>query len=326
MGDVRVEVHSVGKGNIRIFRPTRELTGAGLLWMHGGGFIIGSAAQDGRFCSWMAGEMDLVVVSVDYRLAPEDPYPAAIDDCFTAWEWVQENAPNLGIDPGRIALAGQSAGGGLAACLAHRIHDSCGRQPAAQLLIYVPLLTLVVGFIVSSIGMYYVNRWGRSPRPDELLDRSLKGFGREYKLYHYALPAPHVLLAPNGPIVLIAKFEGGEFTVEGDRWRQRFSPMRVLGFMGREGLGNPTKDADYLVEKMRRFLEENNPELQEVPVSAVVVFTAEKVVLNVGETRVPTLRAAKLKGYLRSQASRPLPQETRQRLEALFDAAAGITN
>jgi hypothetical protein len=201
-----------------------------------------------------------------------------------------------------------------------------GRGVSAQLQIYVPLLTLLVGFIVSSIGMYYVNRWGRSPRPDEILDRSLKGLGREYKLYHFALPAPHVLLAPNGPIVLIAKFEGGEFTVEDDRWRQRFSAMRVLGFMGREGLGNPTKDADYLVERMRRFLEEHAPELPEVPVSAVIVFTAEKVVLNVGETRIPTLRAAKLKGYLRSQATKPLSQETRQLLEALFDAAAGVTD
>ena len=201
-----------------------------------------------------------------------------------------------------------------------------GRGVSAQLLLYVPLGTLLVGFIVSSIGMYYVNRWGRSPRPDEVLDKSLKGLGREYKLYHYALPAPHVLLTPSGPMVLVARFEGGEYTVEDDRWRQRFSLVRVLGFMGREGLGNPSKDADYLVERMRRYLEENEPELGEVPVSAVIVFTAEKVVLNVGETRIPTLRAAKLKGYLRSQADKALPHETQQRLEALFDAAAGVTS
>jgi hypothetical protein len=200
-----------------------------------------------------------------------------------------------------------------------------GRDVSAQLLIYVPLLTLLVGFIVSSIGMYYVNRWGRSPRPDEVLDKSLKGLSREYKLYHYVLPVPHVLLTPSGPIVLVVKFEGGEFTVEDDKWRQRFSAMRVLGFMGREGLGNPSKDADYRVERMRRFLEENEPGLQEVPVNAVIVFTADKVVLNVGKTSIPTLRAAKLKGYLRSQTDKPLPQETQGRLEALFDAAAGVT-
>ncbi len=197
---------------------------------------------------------------------------------------------------------------------------------SVQLLTYVQLVSLLVGFIISSIGMYFVNRWGRSPRPDEILDKSLKGLSRDYRLYHYALPAPHVLLTPNGPMVLVARFEPGVYTVDDDRWRQRFSLMRVIGFMGREGLGNPSKDADYMVERVRRYLDKNAPELQEVPVSAAVVFTAEKVVLNVGETSVPTLRATKLKGYLRSQASKPLPQETRERLQALFDAAAGITD
>ena len=71
-----------------------------------------------------------------------------------------------------------------------------------QLLLYVPLATLVVGFILSNIGMYFTNRWGRSPRPDEVLDKSLKGMNRAYRLYHFVLPAPHVLLTPSGPVVL----------------------------------------------------------------------------------------------------------------------------
>lgn len=201
-----------------------------------------------------------------------------------------------------------------------------GRNVASQLLIYVPLLTLLVGFLISSIGMYYVNRWGRSPRPDEVLDRSLKGLGREYKLYHFALPAPHVLLTPGGPLVLVIKFEAGEFTVDEDKWRQRFSAMRILGFMGREGLGNPTKDAGYFVDRMRQFLEKNLPDVEDVPVSAAIVFTADKVVLNVGETSIPPLRASKLKGYLRSQATKALPQDTWERLESLFDATAGVSD
>lgn len=200
-----------------------------------------------------------------------------------------------------------------------------GRGLSAQLLIYVPLATLLVGFLVSSVGMSYFNRWGRSPRPDEALDRSLKGLGREYKLYHYALPAPHVLLTPNGPMVLVLKFEPGEFTVEGDKWRQRLSASRVLGFMGRENLGNPTKDADYLADRMRQYLAKRAPDLEDVSVSAAIVFTADNVVLNVGETPIATLRATKLKGYLRSQATKPLPQETLERLESLFDTAAGLT-
>jgi acetyl esterase/lipase len=136
---VRLGVQTIGQGGIRVYQPASGFSGAGVMWLHGGGFVVGSAVQDERFCSRLAQDLGLVVVSVDYRLAPEDPFPAALDDCFSAWEWIQENAPDLGIDPDRIALAGQSAGGGLAACLAQRILDNGGRQPAAQLLIY-PML------------------------------------------------------------------------------------------------------------------------------------------------------------------------------------------
>jgi hypothetical protein len=124
--------------------------------------------------------------------------------------------------------------------------------------------------------------------------------------------------------VLTVKFEGGKYSVEGDKWHQGFSILRVLSFMGREGLGNPTKDAEYQVERMRGFLAKHVPELEDISVSAIIVFLAENVVLEVGETAVPVLRAAKLKGYLRSQADKPLPQQVRRQLVEVFDAAAGI--
>jgi hypothetical protein len=195
-----------------------------------------------------------------------------------------------------------------------------------QLLLYVPLLTLLLGFILSNIGVYFSNRWGRTPRPDEILDKSLKGLNREHKLYHFSLPAPHVLLTPGGPVVLVIKYEGGKYSVKDGKWRQGFSLMRLLSFMGREGLGNPTKDADYQVERMRRFLTKYAPELQDVSISVIVVFVADQVVLDVGETSIPVLRAAKLKGFLRSQANKPLPKGTRSQLEELFDATAGIAD
>ena len=193
-----------------------------------------------------------------------------------------------------------------------------------QLLLYVPLLTLLVGFILSNVGIYFTNRWGRSPRPDEVLDLSLKGMSRDYRLYHFALPAPHVLLAPSGPIVLVVKYEGGKYSVDGEKWRQGFSLIRTLNFMGREGLGNPTKDADYQVGRMRQFLAKHAPELEEIPIRPVIVFVADKVVLEIGESRVPVQRAAKLKGFLRSEANKPLPSETRRQLEDLFDSVAGV--
>ncbi|CAN0506825.1 unnamed protein product, partial [Phaeothamnion confervicola] len=81
----------------------------------------------------------MTVVSVDYRLAPEHPFPLPSDDCLAAWHWLQNSAASLGIDPARVAIGGASAGGGLAAGLAQRIHDTGGIQPIAQWLM-APML------------------------------------------------------------------------------------------------------------------------------------------------------------------------------------------
>jgi acetyl esterase/lipase len=136
---VVIEDRPLSHGAVRIYRPQSAANGAGLLWIHGGGYIIGDVSISDRECIALAKELGLVVVSVDYRLAPEHPFPAALDDCFEAWHFVQDRADELGIDRRRIALVGQSAGGGLAAALAQRIADTGGVQPAAQVLMY-PML------------------------------------------------------------------------------------------------------------------------------------------------------------------------------------------
>ncbi len=124
---------------IRIYKPKAKLSGVGVLWIHGGGFVSGCISMDDPTCSRYAKELNAVVVSVEYRLAPEHPYPAGSDDIFEAWQWMQENAESLGVDPERILIAGQSGGGGQAAFLAQRILDSGGVQPLAQLL-FCPML------------------------------------------------------------------------------------------------------------------------------------------------------------------------------------------
>ncbi len=105
------------------------------MWIHGGGMITGSVAVDDKLCANYARDLKLLVISVDYRLAPKHPYPAAIDDCFEAWQWFLDDAPSLGVDPRRLVISGQSAGGGLSATLAQRIHDSGGIQPAGVALL-----------------------------------------------------------------------------------------------------------------------------------------------------------------------------------------------
>ncbi|WP_298886567.1 alpha/beta hydrolase fold domain-containing protein [uncultured Serinicoccus sp.] len=122
---------------LRVYIPSNP-SGAGLLWIHGGGLVLGSAAMDDRHCGQTARDTGVTVVSVDYRLAPRHPFPAALDDCLTGWRWLRAHATDLGLDPERLAIGGQSAGGGLAASLVHRVVD--GGDPVAAQWLFCPML------------------------------------------------------------------------------------------------------------------------------------------------------------------------------------------
>ena len=118
-------------------RPGRKR--GGILYMHGGGFVLGSAGQDIGTCQDLATSLDCTVISVDYRLAPEARYTASLEDNYAALRWVYQNARDLGIDPQRIALVGESAGGGHAALLAIAARDRREVPVAFQCLVY-PML------------------------------------------------------------------------------------------------------------------------------------------------------------------------------------------
>lgn len=124
---------------VHVFTPAGARERAGVLWIHGGGFIVGSAAQDHGRCARLARDLDVVVYSAEYRLAPGAPFPAPLDDLHGVWRHIFERAGEDDVDPARLAVAGQSAGGGLAAALVQRIHDDGGQQPAAQWL-FCPML------------------------------------------------------------------------------------------------------------------------------------------------------------------------------------------
>jgi acetyl esterase/lipase len=133
-----IEVLTLPSGvGIRLFRP-EGVTGRtpALLWIHGGGYVIGSAAQDDVLCRRFAQVLGATVVSVDYRLAPDHPYPAPLEDCYSALQWLVR-LPS--VDPSRVAIGGASAGGGLAAALALLTRDRGEISLAAQLLVY-PML------------------------------------------------------------------------------------------------------------------------------------------------------------------------------------------
>ncbi|MDX1563606.1 MAG: alpha/beta hydrolase [Gammaproteobacteria bacterium] len=122
---------------VRIYRPKNPKgTLPVLQWMHPGGFVIGSIAMEHLMALGIVDELGCAIVSVDYRLAPEHPYPAALDDCYGVLEWIAGDAAAQGFDASKIAVGGSSAGGGLAAALCLRTRDAGGPMPVAQILIY----------------------------------------------------------------------------------------------------------------------------------------------------------------------------------------------
>ena len=121
---------------VRVYRPREAAPGAlpCVFEIHGGGFVTGSIEMMDEWCQKVAAEIAAVVVSVEYRLAPEHPFPAGIEDCYAALCWTAEHADELGVDARRIAIAGQSAGGGLAAGTALLARDRGGPALCFQLL------------------------------------------------------------------------------------------------------------------------------------------------------------------------------------------------
>ncbi|MCV7100976.1 alpha/beta hydrolase [Mycobacterium palustre] len=132
-----VEVIELGSGaGVRLFRPVATEPTAALLWIHGGGYVIGTAQQDDRLCRRFCKRLGITVASVEYRLAPEHPYPGPLEDCYAALTWLAGQAT---VDETRLAIGGASAGGGLAAALALLARDRGEIAPVFQLLVY-PML------------------------------------------------------------------------------------------------------------------------------------------------------------------------------------------
>jgi acetyl esterase/lipase len=123
---------------IRVYTPLTETGGPkpAVVFFHGGAFILGDLESEHPRCLRYAADAGCVVVSVDYRLAPEHPFPTGVEDCYSALTWAADHAAALNIDPSRVAVAGSSAGGALAAAVALMARDRGGPKLALQMLIY----------------------------------------------------------------------------------------------------------------------------------------------------------------------------------------------
>lgn len=124
-----------GEVPIRVYRPHGDGLLPGVVFFHGGGFVIGTIDTHDTVCRLLAAEAGAVVVSVEYRLAPEHPFPAGVEDCIAATAWVAAEAASLDIDAARLVVCGDSAGGNLAAVVAQRARDH-GPALAFQALMY----------------------------------------------------------------------------------------------------------------------------------------------------------------------------------------------
>jgi acetyl esterase/lipase len=144
--DIRIEnvpipgQDGTSKVRVRVYRPRGVSSQApALLWLHGGGYIIGTPEQEDSTCIDYARQLGIVAASVAYRRAPEHPFPAGLEDGYSALRWLASQAGQLGIDAEHLAVGGASAGAGLAAALVQLAHDRSEVRPRVQLLIY-PML------------------------------------------------------------------------------------------------------------------------------------------------------------------------------------------
>lgn len=174
----RIAPGPAGPIPLRLYRPTDAARLPGILFLHGGGWTMGNLDTHDTLCRTLANATGAAVIAVDYRLAPEDKFPAAFDDGWAALRHVAAHAAEFGIDPHGLAICGDSAGGNLAAALALQARDHGGPRLAAQILLYpVTDMTMraashrenATGFLLTAEAVaWYRDRYLRAP--DDQLD------------------------------------------------------------------------------------------------------------------------------------------------------------
>lgn len=186
------------------------------------------------------------------------------------------------------------------------------------------LVALVLGFALSQIGIFYGNRWGRRPRPDEMLNVALKGLDSKYSIYHYLTPASHLLIGPAGIWIILPKTQRGTITFERGRWRQRGGGlmMTYLKFFAQEGIGRPDLEILNEVESVEKYLKKITENEEIPPIKAALVFTNEKANIQIDEDDNPpaaTLSLNKLKEFFRKAAKgKSISFEKIQQIQSLI--------
>jgi hypothetical protein len=184
-------------------------------------------------------------------------------------------------------------------------------------------LALLAGFILSQVGIFFGNRWGRRPRPDEHLDNALKGMDDRHTIYHYKTVVNHLLVGPSGIWVLLPRHQVGKITLEKGRLKQKGGGILqgYLRFFAQEGLGRPDLELEGEIDSLRRFFKKKFPDQEPPAIQGAVVFTNEKAELNVDDAPVPIIPVKKLKELIRKKAKEKsvAPLKLQEIQEALPD-------
>ncbi len=182
---------------------------------------------------------------------------------------------------------------------------------------------LLLGFLLSQVGIFFGNRWGKSPRPDELLSAALKGLDDKYTLYHYSTGTPHLLVGPSGVMPLIPLSMGGNISYDSNkkRFRQK-GGNAYLKIFGQESLGRPDAEAGYAQNDMVKYLKKNLGEVQIPPIEPVLVFTNPKVELDSTDAPIMAVTLEKLKDNIRKKSKEsPAPITTIQLIQKTLPEA-----
>jgi hypothetical protein len=185
----------------------------------------------------------------------------------------------------------------------------------------ISLVALLVGFGLSQIGIYFGNRWGRRPRPDEVLNAALKGLDGRYSLYHYTSPTSHLLVGPAGVWVLMPRHQAGVITYDENkkRWRQKGGNL-YLKIFAQENLGRPDLEVGSEMHAISSFLEEHLGEEMVPDVQAALIMTNEKCEVDADNAPAPTMEVRKLKDFIRKTAkAKPISLDLVREIQESFD-------
>jgi hypothetical protein len=200
----------------------------------------------------------------------------------------------------RNAKIGQYTSLAALAVLAVGMYISLQRQ---DLFIWA-LVSLVLGFVMTQVGMFFSTRWGRSPRPDQQLDMALKGLPGDTVIYHYITPAPHLLVGAAGVWILQAYHQRGKVTYSKNRWRLSGGGFMqaYMSIFGQEGIGRPEVDIAAETNALKKYLEKSM-EGQGLPeIQSALVFSNEDIEIDATDAPTPALKIRQLKDFIRQKA------------------------